>query len=289
MSHTLLCTGEVLWDVLPMGRFLGGAPLNVAAHAARFGARAQLFSSVGNDEPGRAALERMRALGVDTRLVAVDPRLPTGQALATLDASGSASYAFTTPCAWDGLAASAEVLGAAHAADVVIHGTLAKRATASRTALCGVVAAARAHVYDPNLRTPHDDADVALAGLNGAYLVKLNAEEAARFSQWLHVPDHHPALAQALRERYGVQRLCITLGGAGAWFGAEGLSFSAAGPQVQVADTVGAGDAFLAMLTVSLLQGVLPVAALSRALRLGALVASRPGAVPDYAATEVEA
>ena len=93
----LVCVGETLWDVLPHGEFLGGAPLNVALHATRLGLGATVVTRVGNDTRGLNAVDRIRTLGVDTRLIQIDPELPTGTAEATLGADGSASYRFPAP------------------------------------------------------------------------------------------------------------------------------------------------------------------------------------------------
>ena len=282
MKPSLFCMGEVLWDVLPGGRFLGGAPLNVAAHAVKAGAEAAVFSTVGADDFGADAIAAARSHGVDVAHLATHPTYPTGQAIATLGPDGSASYRFNAPCAWDALAATPAALAAAAAADVVVHGTLARRGSESRAALDALVKAARAHVYDPNLRVPHDGAEVALAGLPGAWLVKLNEEEATRYCGWLGLPEDDTALERWLREQRGVNRLCITRGGGGASLWVNGVHHHGAAVPVKVLDTVGAGDSFLAMLTVSLLAGLTPQAAVDRALRVGALVASRPGAIPDY-------
>lgn len=284
MKPSLFCMGEVLWDVLPTGRFLGGAPLNVAAHAVKAGGQASVFSAVGADELGADAIEAARGHGVDVTHLVTHPRHPTGQAIATIGPDGSASYRFNSPCGWDTLQATPDALAAASAADVVVHGTLARRAAASCRALDTLVRAARAHVYDPNLRAPHDGPEVALAGLPGAWLVKLNEEEAARFSGWLGLSGEHAILERHLRTMHGVQRLCITRGGDGAALWVAGREHGGHAVPVEVLDTVGAGDAFLAMLTVSLLRGLPPATALERALRVGALVASRPGAIPDYPA-----
>ena len=287
MKPSLFCMGEVLWDVLPDGRFLGGAPLNVAAHAVKAGAQATVFSTVGADDLGREAIAAARAHGVGVAHLATHPTHPTGQAIATIGADGSASYRFNFPCGWDALAATPDALAAAAAADVVVHGTLARREAGSRAALDALVKAARAHVYDPNLRVPHDGAEVALAGLPGAWLVKLNEEEAARCCGWLGLPTDDQALERYLRTVLGVQRLCITRGGEGASLWVAGREHRGAAVPVQVLDTVGAGDSFFAMLTVSLLQGLPPQQAMDRALRVGALVASRPGAIPDYSLADL--
>ena len=131
----VLCVGETLWDVLPTGEFLGGAPLNVAAHLVRLGTPAALVSRVGIDLRGHLALERMHELHLDTSYVQTDAQLPTGEARAMLDATGSASYDFLEPAAWDCIDAGEDVLDAARRSRAVVFGTLAQRAPASRSAI----------------------------------------------------------------------------------------------------------------------------------------------------------
>jgi len=140
---TVLCVGEMLWDVLPRGEFIGGAPLNVASHCARLGARALLVARLGKDERGRRALEQAKANGVDLSLLQIDPTLPTGEARAVLDATGSASYQFLSPAAWDALTATPAGLAAAASADAFIFGTLGQRDPRAREAIGQLARVAR--------------------------------------------------------------------------------------------------------------------------------------------------
>lgn len=285
LPRSILCAGEVLWDVLPGGEFLGGAPLNVAVHLARLGAPVRLVSRLGRDARGAAARARIVALGLDPALVQEDGTRPTGTAEARLDPAGTASYRFPAPAAWDAIEAGEAELAATHGATVVF-GTLAQRAAASAAAIGRLLAVARWRVLDANLRPPHDSAEVALRSLARADFVKLNEHEVAAFAGWLGIAPSAAALQVCLRTRFGIQSLCVTEGERGArlWHGESYVAMPAV--PTRVADTVGAGDAFLAMLLAALGANRPAEEAMARAARLAAFVASRPGATPDYRAAD---
>jgi fructokinase len=283
---TVLCAGEVLWDVLPGGEFLGGAPFNVAGHSARLGAHALLATRLGKDQRGRRALELARALGIDLSLVQIDAKLPTGEARATLDAGGSARYEFLTQAAWDALALTPALLEAAGTADAFVFGTLGQRDVRARATIAQLAAAAKWRVFDPNLRAPHIERDICEAGLKDAGLVKINEEECGVLAAWFGGAATPEALWSTLAARFRIGALCVTLGAAGSCLCWQGRWHQQPAVPTQVADTVGAGDSFLAMLVLELLGGTGPALALTRAARLAAFVASQPGAVPDYAAAQ---
>jgi len=280
----ILCAGETLWDVLPAGEFLGGAPFNVAGHAARIGAHALLATRLGKDARGRRALEQARALGVDLSLVQIDPKLPTGEARAVLDASGSAHYEFLSPAAWDALAATPALLEAAAGADALVYGTLGQRDPRARAAIAELATRARWRVFDPNLRPPHVDRGICEDGLRGAGLVKLNEEECRVFAGWFGGDASPEGLMATLSGQFGIGALCVTLGAAGSKLNWQGQWYQQPATPTKVADTVGAGDAFLAMLVRELLTGSNATASLERASRLASYVASQSGAVPHYEA-----
>lgn len=281
-SPLVVCVGETLWDVLPHGEFLGGAPLNVAAHLVRLGVETRLVTRLGDDRRGDDALARVRALGLDTRLVQRDPGRPTGVAEAVVDRSGSASYRFPGPAAWDALEADDAAVAAA-SGSTVVFGTLAQRSAASAAAIARLVAVAGWTVFDANLRAPHDDRDVALASLGQARLVKLNDDEVRVFARWLGTDPTPEALWPRLVAGFGTESLCVTEGARGARLWHAGEYVEQAAPPAVVVDTVGAGDSFLAMLVAELLRGSAPSIAMARAARLAAYVVSRAGATPDYA------
>ena len=278
----VLCLGETLWDVLPDRESLGGAPLNVAAHLTRLGTPAVLVSRVGADARGRAALSELRALGLDTTRVQIDPWLPTGEVRASLDAGGSAAYVFLQPAAWDRIEADAATLRAADEAIAVVFGTLTQRTPASAAVVRQILDNAHMRVLDVNLRAPHADRDVALASLSQADFVKLNEDEVRVLADWLGIAASAEALQNALAERFDTSSLCITRGADGAVLWHEGRWVRQHAYPVEVADTIGAGDAFLAMLLAELFARRSAEVAMERAARLAAYVASQRSAVPDY-------
>jgi fructokinase len=281
-APAIVCAGEALWDVLPRGEFMGGAPFNVACHLARLGARARLLARLGRDERGEHALILASASGVDVSLVQLDPVLATGEARAVLDAGGSARYEFLTPAAWDAIEATPDALAAVAAADAFVHGTLGCRDPRSRAAIARLAAAARWRAFDPNLRPPFYSRELVEEGLQGAQFVKLNEDECALLAGWYGVAPAPAALQPELARRFGIGALCVTLGPEGAELHWQGRWHAQPGIPTEVADTVGAGDSFLAMLLRELLAGTAPGVALLRAARLASFVASRAGAVPDY-------
>lgn len=282
---TIACLGEILWDVLPRGIFLGGAPLNVAYHLSRQGLRALPVSAIGRDFLGGEVRRRMQLWGVDASGVADAARRPTGTVLATLDARGVARYRFAADVAWDRIAVP-PALQRQPPPVAVVFGTLALREPPNRRVLDRLVTAwpATLRVLDLNLRPPFDGADAIAFALARAQLLKLNDDELGRvMSAPTRTKLQLAAAARRLGERHGLRRICVTAGarGAGLWW--DGAWYWESGRPVTVRDTIGSGDAFLAGLLGSLLhRGAGPRQALATACRLGEFVATRDGATPDY-------
>jgi fructokinase len=265
--------------------FLGGAPLNVAYHLSRLGLKAVPVSAVGGDFLGNEARRRIESWGVSTRYVTRLPHLPTGTVRATLDGSGSASYRFAAGVAWDRIQVSRSLIRA-RAPDAVLIGTLALREEPNRRALQRLWDAwpQALRVVDLNLRAPFDrPAAIALA-LKTAQLLKLNDDELGRLTATrVRTSAQRERAARSLADEHRIERVCVTAGAAGAgllwdkdWFWEEARP-------VDVVDTVGAGDAFLAGFLAAILdRRQSPALALRAASRLGEFVAASDGATPPY-------
>lgn len=279
----IVCVGETLWDVLTDGEYLGGAPLNVAAHATRLGMRGRLISRVGRDARGARAREELARVGLDTQLLQTDEDLPTGIAVATVDEAGTASYHFPEPSAWDRIAATDDAISAATGA-IVVFGTLAQRSERNRETLARVLAVARWRVFDANLREPHIDRQVSIHSLRHADFVKVNEDEVRLFCSWLGIAPTAERLWAHLATDFGLRTLCVTEGVRGARLWHHGATLRVPAVSVKVADTIGAGDAFLAMLITQLATGTDAAVAMRRASHLAAYVASQHGALPQYTA-----
>jgi fructokinase len=286
----VLCYGEILWDCLPHGDFLGGAPFNVAYHLHRLGAEALMVSSVGRDDFGREALRRIAARGLAREFIAEDAARPTGTVRVQLDTRGNAAYVFADPAAWDAIPVTDTLLARAAGAAAVVYGSLALRHKANRAALARLLAVrGPLKLFDVNLRPPYDPVPRVLELARQADVLKLNDSELARLTgRAPAAPEDEATLAEAARalaERTGCREVCVTRGEHGALWWRAGAVFTAAAPRVNVRDTIGAGDAFTSALLWGLVRGDAARDArgvLERACRLGAWVAGQDGAQPEY-------
>lgn len=283
MSRDILCVGEILWDALPDGLFLGGAPFNVACHLHALGETVAFASRVGDDVLGDEALRRLNARGLGADLVQVDDALPTGFVRVDLDATGEPDYEIVEPAAWDAIARTDALRQCADRAAALVFGSLAQRAAPSREtiqALCQSTDALR--VFDINLRPPYVERAVIEHSLRAADLVKLNADELQRLRSWFGLPEDPAEALPALAAAFECAAVCVTGGEAGARLWTSEGQWQHPGYDVAVGDTVGAGDAFLSALLSGFLDGRDGDEVLDLANRLGAYVAARAGALPAY-------
>lgn len=286
MRRAILCVGEVLWDALPAGLFLGGAPFNVACHLRQLGEDAAIVSRVGDDVLGREALRRLRHRGLSDDGVQVDETLRTGFVEVELDAEGSPGYTIIEPVAWDAIALTEAVQGQARQAQALVYGSLAQRREPSRTTIRTLWEAPATKVFDVNLRPPFVKRSIVEASLKAADIVKMNDEELETMRAWFDLPARPKAAVEALTEQFGNAAVCVTRGAAGAMLWNGGRWSEHPGYRVTVADTVGAGDAFLAALLAGYFTQRDDRAVLDEAARLGAFVATQFGGTPSY---EIEA
>lgn len=285
-APVVVCFGEVLWDCLPRGLFLGGAPINAAYHLSRQGLRAVPVSAVGRDFLGDEVRRRIEAWGVDARFIGCDAIRPTGTVRAALDAQGVASYEITRGVAWDRIEVPRALTRFSPGPAAIVHGTLALRESANRRALTALLDAwpSAWRVVDLNLRAPFDTAGAVAFALKSAQLVKLNDEELARLTGGRKATGSAlERAARAFAARHGVERVCVTAGARGAGLLWEGTWYWEDARPVQVRDTVGAGDAFLGgLLGAWLGRGATPARMLATAARVGEFVAGSDGATPAY-------
>jgi fructokinase len=248
-----------------------------------------MVSRVGADRLGEEALRRAAWYGVDADLVQVDPTLPTGFVRVTLDPSGKADYEIVAPAAWDAIESSEPMLRRAARARAIVFGSLAQRAPVSRATIESLWDSGALLVFVANLRPPHDDREVVRRSLRHAAVVKVTDVELRRLASWFDLPlAGQPTVRTvgALAETFGCHTVCVTRGPEGAALWRDGRWTESPGFQVEVRDTVGAGDAFLAVLLAGLLAGAEDGALLQNAALIGAYVATQSGAVPvDQSAT----
>jgi fructokinase len=276
----ILCVGEVLWDSLPSGLFLGGSPFNVACHLRAAGHPVSMVSRVGSDRLGDEAVRRVAQYGVGTDLIQVDRSLPTGFVRVTVDDAGESTFDIQSPAAWDAIAPDAALLERAAAARAIVFASLAQRNPVTRRTIERLWDTEAMMVFDVNLRPPHADREIVKRSLERADVVKVNHVEMKTLASWFDLPVSGRDAAAALAERFGCDVVCLTRGARGAGLWRDGRWTAHPGFEVEVRDTVGAGDAFLAVLLAGLFAGTESGALLNSANLIGAYVATQFGAVP---------
>jgi fructokinase len=280
-NSEVLCVGEVLWDALPEGLFLGGAPFNVACHLRAAGTPVSMVSRIGDDRLGDEVLRRAARYGVGVDLVQVDPALPTGFVRVSIDDSGNPDYEILEPAAWDAIAPSESLLARAARARAIVFGTLAQRHAISRSTIQRLWDTDALMVFDVNLRPPFEDREIVKRSLQRADVVKISDDELRRVADWFGLQGSPRETVAALAEVFACSVVCVTRGSAGAALWHDGKWSEHPGFTVEVRDTVGAGDAFLAVLLAGLLAGGPDSALLQHANLIGAYVATQFGALPS--------
>jgi len=288
MYEKIICIGEILWDALPGGLFLGGAPLNVHYHLSQLGEATQIVSRVGNDRLGREALRRIEYLQLNTELIQLDDELETGFVEVSLDESGDPEYTFAAPVAWDNIQAENAILDTLDEAWAVVFGSLVLRDQRSKTAVQQMLKEDIIKVCDINLRAPHYDKKTVEACLQAADILKLNSEELQQLITWFGLPKTDRAAIEELCKCFECSTVSVTQGSKGALLFHQGEWAQHPGYSTQVADAVGAGDAFLAALLHGLHNKLDSEEVLSLANASGAYVASCSGALPDYTIDDIE-
>lgn len=294
MSSEFFAFGEILWDCLPSGRHAGGAPFNVCAHLAQLHCASALISSVGQDPLGDEILQVAEDKGVDTQFVTrARIGLPTGTVIVTVDANGNATYDLVQPVAWDEIIVPQQVLDAVARSRAFVFGSLAGRSPYNLEQLDRLLSlSGPVKFFDVNLRPPFADPELVLDLAKRADVIKLNDDEVGRLAAWLRTgattattPRDAQSLSDAcarVAEETATRRICVTRGPDGAALWEGGRLTCVPAPHVEVRDTVGAGDAFMAGLMRGLTSGLEIHRVLEGACRLGAFVASHHGATPVF-------
>jgi fructokinase len=285
--YTIVGIGELLWDRLPEGEQLGGAPANFAYHASLFGSRAGVLSRVGKDRLGDRALDRLRSLRLPADFVQLDEARATGTVVVEVDASGQPDFIITEEVAWDYLEFTPQWQALAAGADAVCFGTLAQRSPASRQTIRRFIGATRKDallIFDINLRRPFYTREIILESFALARLAKINRDELAQLAAMFELSGSSEIeMARRLLGEFALELVCITRGSQGSLLVSRAEAVEHPGFAVDVVDTVGAGDAFTAALAFHYLSRA-PLAVINRAANLmGATVAGHAGATPAIA------
>ncbi|SDD48390.1 fructokinase [Dyadobacter soli] len=304
MTPKLTVFGEVLWDVLPDARLAGGATMNVAAHLQRYGMDVAFISRVGHDELGAELLAFMAQQGLSTTFVQTGETHLTGIAKANVSDNNEVTYKILHPVAWDYIQFDAAAAEQVTTSDYFVYGTLAARDRTSRDTLLRYLGytgtrpqAAQASrtphtcipVFDVNLRPPHYVREEVLELLGLASIVKMNEHEIREVTGWLTPFENEKQAMAFLTDHFSLDMLILTCGGDGAMvFTRNGEFESHAGFTVEVADTIGSGDAFLGAFLYQNATGHSLAESLEFASAAGAFVAGKAGALPAFGESDIQ-
>jgi fructokinase len=282
--HLVVGLGELLWDLLPSGKQLGGAPANFAYITSLLGDDGIPASSLGEDTLGVEAIRRLGELRLSTAFIQRDPHHPTGTVKVEVDSAGQPRFEISENVAWDFLDWTPQWQQLAQKADAVCFGSLGQRSERSRTTIRKFLLALRGtavKVFDVNLRQNFYTIESLVQSMKLATIVKLNHEELPRIMRLFELESHSEVdSARRLLSSHNLKLVCVTRGNGGSLLVSSDECREHLGFKVKVADTVGAGDAFTAALVHGYLRGTALAQVNETANRVGAWVASQSGAMP---------
>jgi fructokinase len=286
-DHKVVCFGEVLWDILPSGAVPGGAPMNVAYHLHKQQKNPAVITSIGIDEKGEALIKIFSEYGVCTDFFQVDYEHETGKVFAEPNEHNEVVYEIVKPVAWDYIKWEDDFEVLVSNAVFFVFGSLAARNHVSKKTLLQILESANTKVLDINLRAPHFNRRIVEELLSKADFLKLNIAELELITGWFSKHTSIEDRVKSISDKFKIQNIVVTMGGDGAVLYYNGKEYIHKGYKVEVVDTVGSGDAFLAGLIAKLLGNASPVEALEFASGLGAFIATQKGACPKYEVDEI--
>jgi fructokinase len=288
MKKQVLCFGEVLWDTFADGKKPGGAPMNVAQHLVQQGLEVSFVSRLGNDEAGKKLVDFLKNSNLYGPYVQKDDELPTCEVTVQLDADSQATYIIPEPVSWDNIKVENGLKKHARKADAIVFGSLACRNKTTRNTLRTLLDESSAlKIFDVNLRAPHYDLSTIETLAAKANIVKMNEDEAVLLIGGK--PEKLKDNMVEFQKKYHTKTICVTRGNKGAMIWHDEKFYEHPGFAVQVEDTVGAGDAFLATLIKGILKQKPMQQVLEKACAVGAYVATRRGANPSYTKDDIRA
>jgi fructokinase len=289
LQHEVVCFGEVLWDILPTGPLPGGAPMNVAYHLKKLGTNPALITKIGLDKYGEDLVNILSKSGVTTDYFYVDYEHPTGLVYANVNDHHEVIYDIVYPSAWDFIELKDEMTALVKAAKYFVYGSLTSRSKVSRDTVNQLLEVAQTKVLDINLRPPHFHRSDVENLLSKADILKMNMAELELITGWFSNFQTIEERIKLMQDEFKIETLIVTMGGDGALVNHKGTVHRHEGFKVEVADTIGSGDSFLAGFLHQLLTGSSIQDALAFASGIGAFIATQKGACPDYQISQITA
>ncbi|WP_316769201.1 carbohydrate kinase [Pedobacter frigiditerrae] len=282
MKKTVVTIGEILWDVFPEGKKAGGSSMNVALHLHKQGLNTKFISAIGDDKNGTELIEFLAENNFPIDLIQVN-NLPTSTVEVELDEQHQANYKIKEPVAWDAIELSDNLISTVKVADAFVYCSLTCRNEKSKNTVLSLLQYAKLKIFDVNLREPFYTIETLKLLLSKADILKVNEHELLYLKSDLKLSGNtDEQLLKQLSNLYQIEIICLTVGEKGAYVLHHDKLYHHKGYQVKVADTVGAGDSFLATFVSSYLNGYPMDTILDRACKVGAFVASQIGANPVY-------
>ncbi len=287
--YDIVCFGELLWDMLPSGKVVGGAPFNISNRVQSLGLRSAVITSVGDDALGHELIEVVKSKGNVTDYIQIHPQLPTSQVIIHVSESGEPHYDIIHPVAWDDILSSEVIIDLIGSSRVFVYSSLALRDPRSRDVLFALLPHARIKVCDINLREGHYDRSTILRMLDHADIIRMNEYELKMACDWVDLAyENFEQAVIMMAEHYQLDSVIATLGSDGAISYKDGQFYRQPVFEVDVIDTVGAGDAFLATYLSKVLSGAGEQEALQYGCVIGALTASKHGGTPRIVQSEID-
>ncbi|WP_439489407.1 carbohydrate kinase family protein [Algoriphagus sp.] len=287
MKHKVVVFGEMLWDCLPSGAVPGGAPMNVALNLHQLGLDSRLISSVGNDSDGRQLLEFLARFNLPVDLIQTNQDYETSKVLVNDEDPENIKYTIVSPVAWDFIAWNPEMDQAVSSSNALVFGTLGVRNSESLSTLLKLLHHKTLRIFDVNFRPPFYDFEVIETLLGYTDILKINEDELVIFANYFDINPEVESVCAYLDQHFPMDLICVTMGSKGALLYKDGKTFEHTGYKVQVADSIGAGDAFLSGFIKTYLEEQSLDKALDFACKLGAFVASKKGGTPKYKISEL--
>jgi fructokinase len=286
----ITCFGEVLWDVFPSHKKIGGAPLNVASRLRSFNQDVSIITAVGKDALGEKIISYLKEHTIHTAGIQIIDNYKTGEVKVTLNDKGSATYNIEYPSAWDKIEFTDKTKMLVENADAFVFGSLITRDNTSRETLYKLIDIAKYNIFDVNLRPPHYAENILFYLMEKTHFIKFNDDELYEIAKLMG--SKFNSLEQNITfisEKTNTKHICVTKGSHGAVLLYNNQLFYNSGYLIHVVDSVGAGDSFLAALISQLINHETPQKAINFACAVGALVAQSEGANPEIPLSEIDA
>lgn len=284
MKPVVIGLGEILWDLLPEGKQLGGAPANFAYHAAQQGADAIVVSRIGNDDPGKEIQDTLKSKNLKAYLQ-TDQDYPTGTVDVKFSEPGIPSYIINQPVAWDFIDLDDKLRELAQSCNAVCYGSLAQRNEGSSATIKGFLKhmpEKALRIFDINLRQNFYSKELIEENLDLSNIVKLNEDEFEILANMFDLPKDELLFIREMIARFNLRNVVFTKGGNGSYFADNDSTSYLATPESKVVDTIGAGDSFTATVVMGILKEMSLSDIHSKAIEIGAFVCGNQGAMPEY-------